>query len=181
MMLLLNPYARSARLFTVLLASTGALLFSGCASTPAPIPRQASVERPFFNLGDASLGHELVIYAVGLMDTGYRFGGSNPEAGLDCSGMVSFIVQQISGQRLPHSAAQIAEQTRPIPIEELQPGDLVFFNTMNRPYSHMGIYVGDKRFIHAPSSRGKVRMERLDSSYFAQRLDGARTLFPKRV
>ena len=116
------------------------------------------------------------MYALGLLGTGYRFGGRNPEAGLDCSGMVAFIVEQVSGKRLPHNAAQIASITRPIRISALQPGDLVFFNTLNRAHSHMGIYIGDGRFIHAPSSRGQIRIERLDNRYFKPRIDGARTL-----
>ncbi len=118
----------------------------------------------------------MVVYALGLLGTGYRFGGRNPEAGLDCSGMVSYIVQEISGQRLPHNAAQIASMTRPIKVSELRPGDLVFFNTLNRKHSHMGIYMGDGRFIHAPSSRGQIRVEKLDNTYFRPRIDGARRL-----
>lgn len=113
-----------------------------------------------------------------LVDTGYRFGGRNPEAGLDCSGMVSYVVEQVSGLRLPHNAAEIAARTRPVARDDLRPGDLVFFNTSNRPYSHMGIYLGEDRFIHAPSSQGRVRLENLSSTYFAKRYDGARTLFP---
>jgi len=118
------------------------------------------------------------MFAYGLIGTGYRFGGQNPEAGLDCSGMVAYIVEQVSGTRLPHNAARIAEQTRPIAMSDLQPGDLVFFNTLKRRHSHMGIYLGDGKFIHAPSSRGAVRIDSLDNSYFAPRIDGARTLQP---
>ena len=118
----------------------------------------------------------MVLFALGLLDTGYRFGGRNPDAGLDCSGMVAYIVEHISGRRLPHNAAQIAERTRPIEVDELRPGDLVFFNTLKRRHSHMGIYIGDGRFVHAPNSRGRVRVERLANRYFAQRIDGARTL-----
>lgn len=122
----------------------------------------------------------MVVFALGLLGTGYQFGGRNPEAGLDCSGMVSYIVEQITGRRLPHNAAQIADMTRPIRVGELRPGDLVFFNTLNRRHSHMGIYMGDGRFIHAPSSRGRVRVEQLDNPYFRTRIDGARTLIALR-
>lgn len=116
--------------------------------------------------------------SLSLVDTGYRFGGRNPEAGLDCSGMVSYVVEQVSGRRLPHNAAEIAARTRPVGRDELRPGDLVFFNTLNRPYSHMGIYLGEDKFIHAPSSRGQVRVASLASAYFTQRYEGARTMFP---
>ncbi len=132
----------------------------------------------WFALPQAEHAQEIVLYALGLLDTGYRFGGSNPSAGLDCSGMVSYVVEQVSGKKLPHNAAQIADRTRPIPRYGLQPGDLVFFNTMGRPYSHMGIYLGEGKFIHAPNSKGRVRVERLDSSYFTSRFDGARSLLP---
>lgn len=145
------------------------------ASQP-PATRDNAARDNFFALESPAHSRELVLFALGLLDTEYRFGGRNPEAGLDCSGMVSYIVEQISGRRLPHNAAQIAELTRPITLEALRPGDLVFFNTMNRRHSHMGIYVGDGRFIHAPSTRGKVRVERLHGPYFGPRIDGARTL-----
>ena len=114
---------------------------------------------------------------MGLLDVGYRFGGRNPEAGLDCSGMVSYVVEQVSGRKLPHSAAQIAELTRPVTRTQLQPADLVFFNTDGRPFSHMGIYLGDGRFVHAPSTNGSVRVEKLDGPYFSRRFTAARSLF----
>jgi cell wall-associated NlpC family hydrolase len=99
-------------------------------------------------------GNEVALYAMGLIDTGYRFGGKNPEAGLDCSGMVSFIYGQAAGLKVQGSAADIARSSRPIEPELLRPGDLVFFNTRNQPFSHVGIYLGDARFIHAPSTNG---------------------------
>ncbi|MBL8447760.1 MAG: C40 family peptidase [Zoogloeaceae bacterium] len=146
----------------------------GSTATWVPTPPRAA----FIVLPEADLAEELVLVSLGLLDTGYRFGGSNPDAGLDCSGMVSYVVEQVSGQRLPHNAAEIAARTRPVDRAAIRPGDLVFFNTQNRPYSHMGIYLGDDRFIHAPSSRGKVRLERLGSPYFRDRFDGARSLQP---
>jgi cell wall-associated NlpC family hydrolase len=147
------------------------------SSGPAP-QSSAPTAAPshHFHLQDETHAREIVLYALGLIDVGYRFGGRNPEAGLDCSGMVSYIVEQVSGQRLPHNAAQIASRTRPISVSELRAGDLVFFNTLNRRHSHMGVYIGDGRFIHAPSSRGRIRIERLDNPYFSQRIDGARSL-----
>lgn len=117
------------------------------------------------------------MYAMGLMDTDYRFGGSNPESGLDCSGMVSYIYKNALGMRLPHNAYQIAQMGKEIPVASLQPGDLVFFNTLNRPFSHVGIYIGDDRFIHAPSSNGKISISSLKTSYYAKRLEAARSFF----
>ena len=75
------------------------------------------------------------------------------------------------------SAADIARNSRPIEPESLRPGDLVFFNTRNRPFSHVGIYLGDARFVHAPSSNGRVRIDRLSDRYYAQRFEAARTFF----
>ena len=92
--------------------------------------------------------------------------------------MVSHIYEQVAGLRLPHNAAQIARLTRPVSRAELRPGDLVFFNTLNRPYSHVGIYIGEGRFVHAPSSTsGKVQIARMDNGYFSSRYEGARSLF----
>lgn len=122
-------------------------------------------------------GNEIVFYAMGLIDTGYRFGGKNPEAGLDCSGMVSYIYGQAAGLKIQGSAADIARNSKPVERSSLRPGDLVFFNTLNRSFSHVGIYIGDTRFIHAPSSNGKVRIDRLSDSYYAQRFEAARTVF----
>lgn len=172
------------KLLHALTASTIAAIVAACGSIPNPPPGASTIpsvpsgraSTDYFVLDDPEHSREMVIFALGLLDTGYRFGGRNPDAGLDCSGMVSYIVEQVSGRRLPHNAAQIADQTRPVSLALLQPGDLVFFNTMNRPYSHMGIYMGEGKFVHAPSSRGRVRVERLDSPYFRSRFDGARTL-----
>ncbi|MCK0507844.1 C40 family peptidase [Aromatoleum anaerobium] len=156
-----------------------AALLAACSGLPTATPSAPVSGREdgsYFSLDDPLHSQEMVIFALGLLDTGYRFGGRNPEAGLDCSGMVSYIVEQISGRRLPHNAAQIAQLTRPIPIPSLQAGDLVFFNTRNQRHSHMGIYLGDGRFVHAPSSRGRIRIELLENPYFKSRIDGARSL-----
>ena len=107
--------------------------------------------------------------------TGYRFGGKNPEAGLDCSGMVSYVFDKAAGVKLIGSAADMARQGRPVEVSQLQPGDLLFFNTLNRPHSHVGIYIGDGRFIHAPSSAGKIRTENLREGWFAPRFEEARS------
>ena len=122
-------------------------------------------------------GNEVVLYALGLIDTGYRFGGKNPEAGLDCSGMVSYIYGQAAGLKVLGSAADIARNGRPIERAALRPGDLVFFNTMNRSLSHVGIYIGNTRFIHAPATNGRIRIDRLSDGYYAQRFETARSYF----
>jgi len=120
---------------------------------------------------------EVVIYALGLMDIDYRFGGKNPESGLDCSGMVSYIYRNALGIELPPNAARIAQIGREIEPARLSPGDLVFFNTTGQSFSHVGIFLGGDRFIHAPSSNGKIKVSSLKAAYYAKRLEAARTFF----
>ncbi len=153
------------------------LLAAGCGTSPSV--RHGSAQFKLLPAADPALSREVVMYAFGLMNTDYRFGGSNPESGLDCSGMVSYIFENAVGLKLPHNAAQIAELGRDIDIDALQPGDLVFFNTEHRSFSHVGIYVGNNRFIHAPSSNGKIKISSLKNGYYAQRLEAARSLFSK--
>ncbi|KAF7599733.1 MAG: hypothetical protein CGU28_04890 [Candidatus Dactylopiibacterium carminicum] len=164
-----------------LFAACSLALLAACGGQPAkrptPTPTPAERPAPHLRLEDQYAANEIVLRAMGLLDTGYLFGGRNPEAGLDCSGMVSLVVEQATGLLLPHNAAQIASRTRKIARSELRAADLVFFNTNGKPYSHMGIYLGDGRFIHAPSSRGKVRVESIDKAYWTQRFTAAHSLF----
>ena len=163
------------RLPALLLPLLLSLLLAACGSPVSrPAARPETIQRP---LPVSEKGNDVALYALGLIDTGYRFGGKNPEAGLDCSGMVSHIYRTALGMPVSGSAADIARQARPIDREALRPGDLVFFNTKNRPYSHVGIYIGDARFVHAPSTNGKVRIDRLSDRYYAQRFEAARTFF----
>jgi cell wall-associated NlpC family hydrolase len=120
---------------------------------------------------------DVLMYTMGLLGTGYRFGGKNPEAGLDCSGMVSFIYREAAELPMPGNAATLARGGRLVSAEKLLPGDLVFFNTQQRAHSHVGIFIGEGRFVHAPSTNGKIRVDRLDHGYFASRYEEARTYF----
>jgi len=122
-------------------------------------------------------GREVVLFALSLLDIGYHFGGRNPEAGFDCSGMVIYIFAQSVGIVLSGSAADIARRGTKIDRTQLRPGDLVFFNTRKKHFSHVGIYIGDNHFIHAPSTNGKVRIDDLGSRYYAERYEAARTYF----
>ena len=160
-----------------LLACGLALSVAACGSLPQA-PGQAPTTAPRAGKdGRAGPGHEIALYALALIDTGYRFGGKNPEAGLDCSGMVSYIYNRAAGLKVAGSAADIARKGRPIDRRQLRPGDLVFFNTRNAPYSHVGLYIGDERFIHAPSTNGRVRIDQLNARYYAQRFEAARSYF----
>lgn len=120
---------------------------------------------------------DVLMYTLGLLGTGYRFGGKNPEAGLDCSGMVSFIYREATHYPLSGNAASMAKEGRTISMAQIRPGDLVFFNTRGFPHSHVGIFIGEGRFVHAPNSNGKIRVERLDGGYFAKQFEEARTYF----
>jgi cell wall-associated NlpC family hydrolase len=153
-----------------------ALLLAACGSPPSrPVASSETIAQQ--DLAVSAKGNEVALYALGLIDTGYRFGGKNPEAGLDCSGMVSYIYGRAAGLKVQGSAADIARRARPIERSALRAGDLVFFNTRNQPFSHVGIYLGEARFIHAPSTNGRVRIDRLSDHYYAQRFESARTFF----
>lgn len=150
------------------------LLLAACGS---PAPRPAAWPETIAPTRLSEKAGDVVVYALGLVDTDYRFGGKNPEAGLDCSGMVAHIFDRAGGLRVSGSAADIARLGRAVEREALRPGDLVFFNTTGQPFSHVGIYIGDQRFVHAPKTNGKVRIDRLSDRYFAQRFEAARTYF----
>ena len=153
-----------------------AFLLAAC-SGPATRPGTSKETIAQAPLPVSEKGNEVALYAMGLLDIGYRFGGKNPDAGLDCSGMVSYIYGQAAGLKILGSAADIAQKGRAIDRSFMRPGDLIFFNTRNRPFSHVGIYLGDARFIHAPSTNGRVRIDRLSDRYYAQRFEAARTFF----
>ena len=112
--------------------------------------------------------------ALGLVGIRYRRGGDSTETGFDCSGFVGFVVLENLGLRLPRTAREISQAGEPVAKTELEPGDLVFFNTMRRAFSHVGIYIGDNQFVHAPRSGQKVRVEDMRESYWAKRYNGAR-------
>jgi cell wall-associated NlpC family hydrolase len=151
------------------------LMLAGCASSPHRGGQLSPGESRNAVVSDE--GREIVMYAMGLIDVGYQFGGKNPGAGLDCSGMVSFIYRNAVNLDLRGSAADIARKGRPVDRDALQAGDLVFFNTQHRPFSHVGIFIGDGKFIHAPSAHGRIRIESLGNKYFAERYEAARSFF----
>ena len=117
---------------------------------------------------------ELVVTAIGFLGVPYRRGGNTVETGFDCSGFVRAMYQQTVGLILPRKAEQQAAATEKIDRADLQPGDLVFFNTMRRAFSHVGIYVGEGKFIHSPKPGAEVRVESMGVAYWNRRFDGAR-------
>lgn len=122
----------------------------------------------------ASHTSELISTAMGMIGVAYRRGGTDAASGFDCSGFVRNVYAQVAGHLLPRVARDQAKATQKIAKNELQPGDLVFFNTMRRAFSHVGIYLGNGKFIHAPRSGSAVRIENIKDSYWAKRFNGAR-------
>ncbi len=117
---------------------------------------------------------ELVMNSMAFLGVPYKRGGTNSDTGFDCSGFVRAIYEQTAGLLLPRRAEQQAAATQKIDKTDLKPGDLVFFNTMRRAFSHVGIYVGNGKFIHSPKPGAEVRVEDMGVSYWAKRFDGAR-------
>jgi len=106
----------------------------------------------------------------------YRYGGKTPDSGFDCSGLVAHVFREAYGIELPHNARAQSEMGVRVSLSELRAGDLVFYNTLNRPYSHVGIYLGDGRFVHAPKTGAQVRVEPISGRYWMRRFDGARRI-----
>jgi cell wall-associated NlpC family hydrolase len=129
----------------------------------------------------ANTASDVVVTAMGMLGVRYKFGGNTTETGLDCSGLVRLAFAQTFGMSLPRSAAEMSRVGAGINKQELQPGDLVFFNTLRRAFSHVGIYVGEGKFVHAPSSGGEVRVESMNIPYWQNRFNGARRLAPDAV
>jgi cell wall-associated NlpC family hydrolase len=138
----------------------------------AEVPGTASAAEP----GLFAQAQELALRALGFIGVPYKWGGSSPDTGFDCSGLIRFLYAQITGQALPGNAAEISRVGEIIDKSELQPGDLVFFNTLRRPFSHVGIYLGDSRFVHAPSRGGAVEIVDMSQRYWKSRYNGARRL-----
>jgi cell wall-associated NlpC family hydrolase len=160
----------------IALALAGVLL-TGCGA-PLKQPattRVGAIERPNFTVSSEQT-REVALHALSQVGTPYRFGGTSPEAGFDCSGLVFYVYQRGAGVALPRDTQRLSEVGAPVSADELEPGDLVFFNTSGRPYSHVGIYLGAGRFIHAPTTGGSVQLVHIRDRYWQTRYDGARRL-----
>ena len=117
---------------------------------------------------------ELVIRALALIGVNYKYGGGSPDSGFDCSGLVSHVFKEVIGLTLPRDSQAMSRVGEKVDKTELQPGDLVFFNTRRRPFSHVGIYIGAERFVHSPSRGRDVEVSNLHSRYWNKRYNGAR-------
>ena len=128
---------------------------------------------------DTSVGTEdISIAALGLVDVPYRYGGNTPNGGFDCSGLIVYVYNKAAGIKLPRTIQLMSTKGQSIEGQPPAPGDLVFFNTTGEKYSHAGIYVGQGRFVHAPSAGGTVRLDNITSPYWAAKFTEARRVAP---
>lgn len=155
-------------------------LLAGCgggdnvrkATTATTGPRDWPVVRP----ANPARANAVLMRAISLVGTPYRYGGNTPEGGFDCSGLVNYVYRDVLDLRLPRTSRELADVQGPrIPPIQLASGDLVFFGTSGQ-VSHVGIYVGEGRFVHAPNRGGTVRLDRLDGAWWGKHYSGARRL-----
>ena len=171
-----------------LLSIVLALSSASCAAVePAPKLTEAQINAEVTQYEEQSAenwsdrAREVLVNALSLTGIRYKYGGSSPETGFDCSGFVRYVFKQAASLTLPRSAIEISQLGTTVPKNELQPGDLVFFNTLKSAFSHVGIYLGNNRFIHSPSSGGKVRVENMEDGYWAKHYNGAQRLDQKNM
>lgn len=151
----------------------GLAVLAGCASAPqttsVALPPTSTPAAPMANGYD-----DLLFHAFSLVGTPYRWGGNSPETGFDCSGLINYVFRETAGLSLPRTTAGLSELPNATPSSALRPGDLVLFSTSGKRVNHAGIYVGDGRFLHAPSTGGHVRIDDLQASYWQRSYKSAR-------
>jgi cell wall-associated NlpC family hydrolase len=174
-------YPGSPRRLPVAHAASGlalglALLLAGCAGERVAVRKPPVPQRvwPTVQVSDPAAVNGVLMRALGLVGTPYRYGGNTPDSGFDCSGLVSYVYRDMLDLRLPRTSGELARAQGPkIALDRLAPADLVFFGTRGN-VSHVGIYLGQGRFVHAPSTGGTVRLDALDGPYWRDHYTGAR-------
>lgn len=161
-------------LVSLLLASS--LLLSGISAPSAAESIRKPEEQQSFFERYTNAAQDVILQGLKLVGVRYRFGGNDEDSGLDCSGFVRLVFKDSIGTSLPRTAREMSEVGQQVEASQLKPGDLVFFNTMRRTFSHVGIYLGDNHFLHAPRTGAEVRVENMDSSYWMTRYNGARRI-----
>lgn len=167
-----NPLAPRRHLLTRL-GLVGLSLISACSTAPVSRPAEPTA-RPHAHYN--KVRNDLAMFALSLLDTPYKWGGRGPATGFDCSGLVAHIYREGGGIAVKGTSAELGRQSKPIDRSALLPGDLVFFNTLGARHSHVGVYVGGGRFVHASNPRTGVRLDHLSNRYYAQRFEGAHSL-----
>ena len=155
---------------------------SGCGSygptTPAPVQSQPTPTPAPVAPPPRAERSEALLQALLALGIDYQWGGKSHATGFDCSGLVAHIYKTAWGISLPRNTKGQSQAGIPVNHSELQAGDLVFYDTLKRPYSHVGIYLGDGKFVHAPKTGSQVRVESVKATYWAQRFNGARRIEP---
>lgn len=155
---------------------TLAALLAGCGNDNVrpTMPRMPTRHWESVAPADPGAANAVLMRAISLVGTPYRFGGNTPEGGFDCSGLVNYVYRDMLDLRLPRTSRDLAAVQGPrLDPQRLAPADLVFFGGGGN-VSHVGIYVGEGRFVHAPSSGGTVRLDHLDGPYWRDHYSGAR-------
>ncbi len=157
---------------------------SACATTQSPRTAYESSQTHRLEDADSSeirdlsqVSNEVIFRAISLVGTPYHYGGTQPETGFDCSGLIGFVFHEAAGMKLPRTTRELIDiEAKAIDRDDLQAGDLVYFNSRGGRVSHIGIYVGENRFVHAPSSGGVVRIDHLNTPYWTKFYVGAKRL-----
>lgn len=160
-------------LLSLMLSSS--LLIGGIGASVAAEQVRKPEEQSFLERY-TNAAQDVILQGLKLVGVRYRWGGNDEDSGLDCSGFVRLVFKDSIGTSLPRTAREMSEVGEKIDSTQLKPGDLVFFNTMRRTFSHVGIYLGDNHFLHAPRKGAEVRVENMDSSYWMSRYNGARRI-----
>lgn len=163
------------RRFPILLIALALLPLPAVADDNGNPPAFAQTTAPVAE-GVLGQAQEFALRALSFIGVRYKWGGNSPDTGFDCSGLIRYVYSQITGQALPRNANDLSHVGETVDRAELQPGDLVFFNTLRKPFSHVGIYLGDSRFLHAPSRGGAVEIVDMSQRYWQSRYNGARRL-----
>ncbi|GLU31624.1 C40 family peptidase [Trinickia caryophylli] len=145
-------------------------------TSSATAPTTSGGRAKAFFSGMAGKAGDVVVGALNMIGVRYRWGGDSPDSGLDCSGFVRYVFQDTLGLALPRRAEEMSRVGEKVRVSELKPGDLVFFNTMRRTFSHVGIYIGDNKFVHSPSTGSTIRVDDMDDRYWEKRFTGARRI-----
>lgn len=176
----MKPIIRTALTAAIILPLASCGLFSGKHHPKTKTHTTARTVQPvrISNIDRTQGSQELMLHSMGLVGTPYRWGGSSTATGFDCSGMIQFVYKNALGVSLPRTARDMAAASRKIPDNQLKAGDLVFFNTGgSSQYSHVGLYIGNGEFIHAPSSGKTIKTEKLSTPFYAKNYLGAHTFF----
>lgn len=167
------PYlSRNTLRHIAVITMIAAVLVSPPPASAEPEQEQPSVLDKLSSFTDRAA--QIAIEALSLVGIRYRYGGNSPEQGLDCSGLVRYVFREAGGTDLPRTSQEMSRRGEPVDKQDLKPGDLVFFNTLNRAFSHVGIYLGNNQFVHSPSAGRNVRVEDMDMTYWKARFNGAR-------